>query len=183
MLRFWEVKGYNTRRGEVDKWYNSIITDPVEPESKKRRGLLGLGRKKSTMNFKDDTRTSTGFGGTPNGRGSWDANSHSESTTTNFIFNTSLAAGMPMGSLTREQLKLILPDMPTLQQIWLVTAEAMILDRKIVERSSDIKRNAQVMLELIRDDGIEEEDEWLYGAQAPNSIRPNLEAIEEDPIE
>jgi hypothetical protein len=62
----------------------------------------------------------------------------------------------------------------------LTTAEALILDRKIVDRTQDIKRNAQVMLELIREEGMEEEDEWWYGRDSPDSVRPPLEALEED---
>ncbi|TDZ22962.1 hypothetical protein Cob_v004113 [Colletotrichum orbiculare MAFF 240422] len=37
------------------------------------------------------------------------------------------------------------------------------------EAPVDIKRNAQVMLELIRDDGMDEEDEWWYGRSTPES--------------
>ncbi|OTA91327.1 hypothetical protein M434DRAFT_22516 [Hypoxylon sp. CO27-5] len=158
--KFWEIKGYNSRRGAVDTWYNSVMKEPTETTTTKtRRGLLGLTRKKSSVGEADFTS-------------SWES----------LVFNTSLAEGMPMGELSREQLKMLLPDLPTLQQIWLPTAEALILDRKIVERPQDIKRNAQVMMELIREDGAVEEDEWWYGRAAP-SARPPLEAIEEDPIE
>ncbi|EMR67696.1 putative frp1-like protein [Eutypa lata UCREL1] len=90
-----------------------------------------------------------------------------------------MAAGMPMGPLTRDQLRLIMPDMPLLQEIWLPTAEALILERNIVDRPQDIKRNAQVLLDLIREDGAAEEDEWWYGRTAPESVRPPNDAIEE----
>jgi len=43
------------------------------------------------------------------------------------------------------------------------TAEALILERKIVERPQDIKRNTQVLLELIRDDGTDGLDDWTTG--------------------
>ncbi|KAF4428053.1 hypothetical protein CFRS1_v010192 [Colletotrichum fructicola] len=76
---------------------------------------------------------------------------------------------MPMGPLGRDQVRRILEDLPSLQQIWMTTAEALIMERGIVERTQDIKRNAQVMLELIRDDGTEEEDEWWYGRSTPES--------------
>ena len=77
----------------------------------------------------------------------------------------------------------MLPDLPILQKIWMETAEALILERHIVERPSDIRRNAQVLTDLIREDGVEDEDQWLYGTIAPESVRPNLDAIEEDPLE
>jgi len=88
-----------------------------------------------------------------------------------------------MGPLSRDHLRLLIPDLPVLQKLWLTTAEALILDKKIVDRPTDIKRNAQVMLELIREDGIVEEDEWWYGQGAHDSVRPPLDSIEEDPIE
>ncbi|KAI2622951.1 hypothetical protein GGS26DRAFT_232773 [Hypomontagnella submonticulosa] len=185
--RFWEIKGYNSRRGAVDLWYTSVMKEPSEVVLKARRGILGLTRKKSSASEADFTRSGEassnyrGRQGSDAGRRGSDASM--ASSWENLVFNTSLSEGMPMGELSREQLKMLLPDLPTLQQIWLPTAEALILDRKIVERPQDIKRNAQVMLELIREDGAAEEDEWWYGRIAHDAVRPPLEAIEEDPIE
>jgi len=68
-----------------------------------------------------------------------------------------------MSPLPREHLKILLPDLQHLSNIWIHTAEALILERKIVERSQDIKRNTQVLLELIRDDGMDGLDEWSSG--------------------
>ncbi|ORY66512.1 F-box domain-containing protein [Pseudomassariella vexata] len=172
--RFWEIKGYNTRRGAVDNWYHSVTKEPMESMTKPRRGLLGLTRKKSSFNMKDtkDGAHTEPLPPLPTNR-----------SRLGLVFGTSLSAGMPMGPLSREHLRLIIPDLPPLQQIWLPTAEALILDRNIVQRPQDIKRNAQVMLELIREDGTAEEDEWWYGRGAPESVRPPLEAIEEDTIE
>jgi hypothetical protein len=172
--RFWEVKGYNTRRTAVDVWYNSIARGPIETEQKKKRGIMSLGRKKSGTALSKQTSNDV------QRRGSWDDASNPAN---NYIFNTSLAAGMPMGPLGREQLKMLLGDLPVLQQIWLATAETLVLDRKIVQHPAHIKRNAEVMLDLIREDGIDEEDEWFYGTSAPESVRANLEAIREDTLE
>ncbi|KAK3695226.1 hypothetical protein B0T22DRAFT_98891 [Podospora appendiculata] len=179
--RIWEVKGYNTRRAAVDEWYNAITRDPIEPEPKKRRGMLGgLKRKKSSL--------AIGKGNTAdlppsNGRAVSEASTANGNAFHNFIFNTSLSAGVPMSPVPKEQLKTLLPDLPVLQKIWLETAEAMILERKIVERPSDIRRNAHIFTDLIREDGVEDEDQWWYGTVAPESVRPNLEAIEEDALE
>ncbi|KAI1137946.1 hypothetical protein F5Y05DRAFT_66471 [Hypoxylon sp. FL0543] len=185
--RFWEIKGYNSRRGAVDTWYNSVMKEPAEATTTKaRRGFIGLARKKSSASEADFAKhgethpSGRGRQGSDAGRRGSDASTFSS--WESLVFHSSLAEGMPMGELPREQLKLLIPDLPTLQQIWLPTAEALILDRKIVERPQDIKRNASVMLELIREDGAAEEDEWWYGRAAP-SVRPPLEAIEEDPIE
>jgi len=179
--RFWMINGYNTRRGAVDVWYNSItqgVTETAAPKPK--RGLMGLGRKKSTVAIREAARSndvappipalpkSLAFGVDPRRN--------------SLVFKTSLSAGMPMGDLSQEDLKLLLPDLPILQQIWVTTAEALILDRKIVERPTDIRRNAQVMMALIQEDGMIEEDEWWYG-QAADSVRPSLAGMDDDNVD
>lgn len=212
VLRLWEVKGYNTRRGAVDVWYNDVSSDgkgtvsipplpsssrPAETtattaansgskDAKTRRSIMGLGRKKSSRQIEDaqTAKAEDAPPPAPTSRRSQDHVPTRASLQQNFIFHTSLAAGMPMGRLEADQYQLLLSDLPVLQKLWLSTAEALILDRRIVERSVDIKRNAQVMLELIKEDGVVEEDIWWYGMAATKSIRPPpLEAIEEDPIE
>lgn len=200
VLRLWEVKSYNARIGTVESWYNEIkgvrehprlletSSNIVTKESKSRRGLMGLGRKKST-NL--PARDAPGRGDDSPSRGSLDHHHRPPSRTsvhavasTSLVFHTSMAAGMPMDRIDPEQARLLLADLPVLQRLWLSTAEALILDRRIVERSVDIKRNAQVMLDLIKEDGGAEEDIWWYGMATTESIRlPPLEAIEEDTIE
>ncbi|KAH7326715.1 hypothetical protein B0I35DRAFT_142450 [Stachybotrys elegans] len=167
--RLWEIKGYNTRRGAVDVWFNSL-TKSASPEApaKQRRGLMSFGRKKST-NGESETHAS-GEGGIRRGSfGSIKSNNMEDSS---WVFNTSLAAGAPMSSLSNDDAKAILGDLPILQHIWLVSAEALIFQRKIVQKPSDIKRNQAVMLDLIREDGVDEEDEWWYGRNNPDSVRP-----------
>lgn len=197
VLRLWETKGYNTRRGAVDAWYNDLQESKEAPKSAesinretKRRGLKGLGRKMSILQVRDVSASQSNDMAEPSNRPTIDGVMEQAPTSNqlvpsaNFIFNTSLAAGMPMDRLEQEQYKLLLSDLPVLQKIWLTTAEALILDRKIVERSVDIKRNAQVMLDLIKEDGVAEEDVWWYGMVTTKSIRPPpLEAIEEDTID
>ncbi|ROW18009.1 hypothetical protein VPNG_00397 [Cytospora leucostoma] len=195
VLRLWEVKGYNTRRGVADTLYNEFQESKEAPRSAesiskeaKRRGLKGLGRKMSILQVRDASQANDIPEGSNrpviDGCLEQVPTRSSMITPTSFVFNTSLAAGMPMDKLEQEQYKLLLPNLPALQKLWLSTAEALILDRKIVERSVDIKRNAQVMLDLIKEDGVVEEDIWWYGMVTTKSIRPPpLEAIEEDPID
>ncbi|KAI1076735.1 hypothetical protein F5B20DRAFT_307942 [Whalleya microplaca] len=188
MEKFWEIKGYNSRRGEVDSWYHSVTRESVEMPLRPRRGFMGLSRKKSSLGENDFGKSTEPQTNGRTRRGSEGGRRESDASATmgsweNWIFGTSMAEGMPMGPLPREQLKMLLPDLPPLHQLWLPTAEALILDRNIVERPQDIKRNGQVMLELIREDGAAEEDEWWYGQAAPESVRPPLEAIEEDTME
>lgn len=163
--RFWEIKSYSARRGAVDSWYTLVTKEPVDHAPKHKRGFMGLSRKKSSISIdttKAHAEASTtghyGRRGSEGGRRSSDASAFG--TWESLVFDTSMAAGMPMGPLPRDHLRLIVPDIPLLKEIWLPTAEALILKRKIVERPQDIKRNAQVLLDLIREDGAAEEDEW-----------------------
>ena len=87
---------------------------------------------------------------------------------------------MPMGPMSAASLGMLLADMPVLQQIWLPTAEALILQRKIVERSQDISRNTQMLLELICEDGVEMGDEWTYASAGNDSVRPPPGAADDD---
>lgn len=195
--RFWEIKGYNSRRGAVDVWYNSVSREPMEPAAKPRRSLLGgLTRKVSTLNVKDwsgsahdslppviNSRTRRGSNTTTQCQGDVVMGGTTGPGWDSLVFSSSMSAGMPMTPLSREQARLVLADLPVLQHIWSCTAEALILDRRIVGRPQDIKRNAQVMLDLIQEGEAALEDEWWYGMVAPESVCPPLEAIDEDPIE
>lgn len=174
--RIWEVKGYNLRRATVDNWYASLTRDPAEPETKRRRGMLGLKRKKSSVALGKASANDT----TPNARRSSNAQGKLPES---LVFCTSLSASIPMGPLSKEESRLLISDLPALHGIWSETAEAMILDRKIVERPSDIRRGQHVFITLIGEDCAEDDDQWLYGTVAPDSIRPNLDAIEEDSLE
>ncbi|KAH6649943.1 hypothetical protein F5144DRAFT_27863 [Chaetomium tenue] len=177
--KIWEVKTYNARRAAVDTWYASVAKEPAEPpEGKKRRGMLGLKRKKSSLAL---TKTNSNDAA-PASRNSCTSSVAEGKRPESLVFCTSLAAGMPMGNLSRDEYKSLLSDLPGLRKIWSETAEAMILDRKIVQRPSDIRRNAQIFTDLISENIAEDEDQWLYGTTASESVRPNLDAIEEEPM-
>jgi hypothetical protein len=158
--RFWETKGYNIRRQAVDTWYGFVTRSPVEapPKSKISR-ITHLGRKKQNQVIEaasseasahhDATSCNEWFCVKPSCLAA--RRRHS---TDNMVFQNSLAAGPPMSPLSKETLRYILPDLQHLSNIWMHTAEALILERKIVPRAQDIKRNTQVLLELIKEDGI-----------------------------
>lgn len=167
--RFWEPKGYNSRRAAVDTWYGYVIREPVEPVGKSSRlsMITGIGRKKPVAPIDAPVMDSTPVHDAlicnewycvkPSC-----ADAREQRKASGLIFHTSLAAGPPMSPLSRDQLRLIITDQQPLTNIWLHTAEAVILDRQIVENSLKIKRNTQVLLELIRDDGAAVE-EWTPG--------------------
>lgn len=178
--KLWEIKGYSTRRAAVDTWFNGLTKEtPPESPVKQRRGLMSFGRRKSTSHDQDGRRGSVGDSSFRN-RSPSASMDRDYAYDPSWVFNTSLAAGVPMSPLSRDNAQKIIEDLPVLQQIWLTTAEALILDRKIVEHTKHIKRNQQVMLDLIREDGIQEEDEWLYGLNAPDSVKPPVAAIHDD---
>jgi hypothetical protein len=76
-----------------------------------------------------------------------------------------------MAALPRDELKLILCDQQPLTNIWLQTAEAVILERQVVENPTKIKRNTQVLLELIKEEGSPMDEDWAPG---PLSDRPGM---------
>ncbi|KAM0446919.1 hypothetical protein ACHAO4_009070 [Trichoderma viride] len=178
--RLWETKGYNNRRAAVDIWFSSLTKEPVfEAPAKGRLGLKGFGRKKSTSGDRPPNRSSFSEGGRRSPWGSVDS-THNGGFIPYSVFNSSLSADAPMAPLDRDQARTLLGDLPQLQQIWLATAEAMIMDRKIVQRPQDIKRNQQVMLDLIGEDGLDESDEWYYGRHMSESVRPPAAALGDD---
>ncbi|XP_044718132.1 f-box domain-containing protein [Hirsutella rhossiliensis] len=180
--RLWEIKGYNSRRTAVDTWYNGLTKEhTAEASTKLRMGLKGFGRKKSAGAERPGARSSNGEGGFRVKNPMESDAAHADGLLdSSWIFSTSLAADRPMGQLPKDHAQSILNDLPVLQQIWLTTAEAMILDRAILQRTQDIKRNQQVMLDLIREDGMDEEDEWWYGRSIHESIRPPPGATDDD---
>ncbi|PNP41375.1 hypothetical protein TGAM01_v210071 [Trichoderma gamsii] len=178
--RLWETKGYNNRRAAVDVWFSSLTKEPVvEAPAKGRLGLKGFGRKKSTSGDRPPNRSSFSEGAHRSPWGSVDS-THNGGFIPYSVFNSSLSADAPMAPLDRDQARTLLGDLPQLQQIWLATAEAMIMERKIVQRPQDIKRNQQVMLDLIGEDGLDETDEWYYGRHMSESVRPPAAALGDD---
>ncbi|TAQ83575.1 hypothetical protein B7494_g8095 [Chlorociboria aeruginascens] len=175
--RFWETKGYNARRASVDAWYGFVTRSPVEPAPKSKISrIANIGRKKNPS-VVDVGGLEAGAGHELISCNEWFCvkptclAARKQRLKDDLILQTSLSAGPPMGPLSQDQLQLILPDLQPLTSIWLVTAEALILQRKIVERAQDIKRNHQVLLDLIRDNGDDRIDDWSPGnATDPNHI-------------
>lgn len=171
--RFWQTKGYNIRRTLVDNWYGSISYNPTtEPATKTKKSIMStLGRKKSNSvteppaadlvtgsNCKDwyCVKPNCGTRHTPS---------------QDLVYHTSLASGPPMGPLPADILRPLLRDLQPLTSLWSLTAEATILERGIVESPSQIKRNTQVLLELIGEQGNLVEDVWSPAAGADFGVR------------
>jgi len=80
-------------------------------------------------------------------------------------------AGPPMPQVVATQTHLLLPGLPALDHLWITTAEALLIQRKVVSRLTDIKRKAEVEHELIQE-GITAADELIFG-QAVQRISGN----------
>ncbi|KAH8592420.1 hypothetical protein B0O99DRAFT_517625 [Bisporella sp. PMI_857] len=172
--RFWETKGYNARRDAVDTWYGFITRclTPVEPVTvlKSKMSRLHIGRRKKDVSLPAaEAAASESAGHDAGGCKEWFCvkpacqAARRRHSTDNLVFHSSLAAGPPMSPLSPAHLQLLLPDLQHLSNIWIHTAEALILERKIVARPQEIKKNAAVFLELIKDDGVNDLEEWSSG--------------------
>ena len=177
VARFSAIEDYEARRTAVDNWYASISREPINSESQSRRWLVGLGWRQSRQTSLsaaegnlDNTASVSGSVSSRSGPGDGHDGRTSSSPSGNPVLNASLAAGPPMGPLSAEHTQLLLPDLPVLQQIWLPTAEALLLERRAIERRQDIKKNAQVLLELIRE-GITDADELFHMQAVCNIIQ------------
>jgi hypothetical protein len=164
---FWTIEDYDARRTAVDTWYKLLTERPdkftAKPQ-KSKRGLLSLSRLGGKNTPGSFTGQSDSTGDEKQWCGQWycvkpDCTPHNS--VHDPIPNTSLSAGPPMSPLTKAELELFLPDLPHLSNIWIHTAEAVILDRGVKERpQDDIKRTTNVLLDLIRDDGTDLGDDW-----------------------
>lgn len=164
--KFWHMKGYNARRAAVDVWYESLARDAVDMKSKAKKSILPhLGRKKGT----EAATTDIACGHDPATCREWYCmkpactDGVKSRPVEDMIYHTSLADGPPMLPLARHKVAMLLADLQPLQHMWMHTAEALLLDRGVVESAEKIKRNTQVLLELIRDDGRVEEEDWVVG--------------------
>ena len=185
--RFWSIEGYNSRRAEVDRWYSGVTKEPLEVPVKSKFSLLGMGRKKKMAEV---TEVMIEAVHDPLKCKKWDCVStqcvekrgQRPVWREDLVFHTSLAAGPPMKPLDRQSLRLLLDDQQPLQGergIWMQTGERVILERGIIE-AVNIKRNTQVLLELIKEEGASELNEWSPGlSQAPT--RPIAPPAPTDP--
>ncbi|CAD6438935.1 e6bd5174-bf34-46e1-b6e4-0fcf374083ad [Sclerotinia trifoliorum] len=178
--RFWETKGYNARRAAVDQWYGFLqssrlpIVEPnaVTPKSKMSK-FTHLGRKKAPQlmaqhpldnSGHDSSRCNEWFCVKPNCIAA-----RRNTSDDSMVGRTSLSAGPPMRPLGREELRLLMENIPDLHDIWAKTAEATILERGIVDRPERIKKNSLVLLDLIKEDGRDEMEGWESGRTGGNA--------------
>ncbi|RYP52397.1 hypothetical protein DL768_002428 [Monosporascus sp. mg162] len=88
--------------------------------------------------------------------------SRSSTQNTKSLAKSGLSVGQPMPPLSKTDADLLLSDLPALQSIWLPTAEALLIQRRIVENPQDIRDTTQVMMKLTKDFNEEETERW-YG--------------------
>lgn len=178
--RFWETKGYNARRAAVDQWYGFLqssrlpMVEPsaVAPKSKMSK-FTHLGRKKAPQPVAQPPTDHSGHDSS--GCNEWFCvkpncvTARRYTTHASTVLTTSLSAGPPMRPLGREELRLLVENIPDLHDIWAKTAEATILQRGIVDRPEKIKKNSSVLLDLIKEDGRDEMEGWESGRTGGNA--------------
>jgi hypothetical protein len=171
-LRLSEIGPYDLRRIAVDDWYASLSPEQTRSVSRTRRWSKGLGRRHSKQIASERTEKPTKIEPSTTrdilpglGSGNLHNREAKSASTINPLLASSLAAGPPMAPLPEAQASLLLADLPILQDLWVVTAEATLLERQAVERPQDIKRDAQFLQELIRGD-ITDADELFYGEES-----------------
>lgn len=179
--RFWETKGYNARRQAVDQWYGFLQSsrmpivepNPIMTKSKMSK-FTHLGRKKASQPIiqhlsdnvgHDPSRCNEWFCFKPNCLATRRIKSDDS-----IIWRSSLSAGPPMRPLERDEMKLLVENLPDLHDIWAKTAEATILERGIVDRPEQIKKNSQVLLDLIKEDGRDELEGWVSGRTGGTAV-------------
>lgn len=178
--RFWETKGYNARRAAVDQWYGLLqssrlpIVEPnaVTPKSKMSK-FTHLGRKKAPQPMAQPPPDNSGHDSS--GCNEWFCvkpnciATRRNTSDDSLVWRTSLSAGPPMRPLGREELRLLVENVPDLHDIWAKTAEATILERGIVDRPERIKKNSLALLDLIKEDGRDEMEGWESGRTGGNA--------------
>ncbi|PMD63086.1 uncharacterized protein K444DRAFT_523418, partial [Hyaloscypha bicolor E] len=178
VTRISKIESYDSRRMAVDDWYSAMFQQPIDYAHETYHWPLGLSQKKSKhpssgaapnshLNQTCNTPTARnasndGPGDTKDlkGKGKQKASASSLS-----VARTQ--------RLSAEHARALLKDLPTLEQIWVPTAEALLLARRAIERWQDIKRNGQAMDELILDE-FTAADELFYGCAEPSFDPSNV---------
>jgi len=178
VLRLSEIEKYDARRRAVDDWYASMAQKTVNSSSRSHRQDISLSRwhsgevSVSTESNSDNTASSHSsiFSSivVGNNHDGWRRSNSFGSA------DTGISAGPPVSKMTATQTRLLFSGLPTLEQLWITTAENLLLENEVVARATDIKRKAEVSHELVREE-ITDADELIFG-QAVQDI-PGEEAL------
>lgn len=158
VIRILRHQSLDDRRSAVDDWYSSVFQQHINYTPDTRRWPLafrqktrrpssssGVDHSMHPASASNSSRPRTAHGGSQDkprdikGKGKQKADPNSLS-------------GAVKERLPPELARSLLQNLPALEQIWIPTAEALLLARHAVERWQDIKRNGQAMHELILDE-------------------------------
>ncbi|PMD30889.1 hypothetical protein L207DRAFT_389977, partial [Hyaloscypha variabilis F] len=153
VIRISEIETYNSRRAAVDDWYSAVFRQPIDYTHEACRCPVSLFQKKSRQlpsNAVANSSLNQTCNGTPS-TGTSPKPSKAFTSSTGEPGNTVPISGsdQPLPPLSAEQARSLLQSLPALKDIWVPTAEKLLLARQAVDRWQDIKRVAQVMHELI----------------------------------
>jgi hypothetical protein len=172
VTRILKYESLDDRRSAVDDWYSSVFQRPINytPETHRWHLAFGQKTKRPSSSGVDDPRNtaSTFLSSRPRtAHGNFQENSRDIKGKGKQKADPSSLSGLFSESLSPEHARSFLQDLPALEQIWIPTAEALLLARHAVERWQDIKRNGQAMHELILDD-FTAADGLFYGCNERN---------------
>jgi hypothetical protein len=156
--RFSRIEDYEARRMAVDEWYAAVAPEPITSGLKPH--LLGttfnrMQTKLTSFNSSEPHEykpaTISDNVSTLSNSGTWQGG-RMASDYTSLIFDTSLASRAPMAPLPAQHVETLLLALPSLDNLWVPTAEALLLKRRVVKRRQDIKKYAEIESELVQED-------------------------------
>jgi hypothetical protein len=156
MLRFWKIGGYNARIGAATQWYAALLNDGDDERMSRstllRQGFLRLIARKQADLASLKTKHSEATIINRNQKATEEAESTGRTESRNSgLIPSSLSRGSLMEPSTSTGASQILQSLPRLQELGINTAEALLLERGVIKHQQDIKKNQQVLIELIRD--------------------------------
>ena len=169
MVRFSEIEDYDTRRFAVNEWYSSVSKEPIDAGPRSHQWPKVLRQKQSkqvapsaSKGCIDKTATAIDSNQPLSGLKERDVKGKGKEREKDQRNCSNFSSDPPMAPLSAEHAQLLVADLPDLKEIWISTAEALLLRRGAIERRQDIKKNGQVMHELVHD-GFTAADALLYG--------------------
>jgi hypothetical protein len=167
VIRILIHESLDDRRSAVDDWYSSVFQQPINYTPETRRWPLAFSQKTkrpSSSGGVDDSRKTSSASTSSRPRTAHDGQEKPKDIKGKGKqkADSNQLSGAVKERLSPELARSLLQDLPALEQIWIPTAEALLLARHAVERWQDIKRNGQAMHELILD-GFTAADGLFYG--------------------
>lgn len=151
--RVWQTKVFSERRHAVDVWFSQFAsTPPAKPSNamSKISRLSPFHRKRSVAEV---AASESSAGHEAASCKEYHPSHQRQDSDKDLIYHGSLSMGPPMSSISKEDCRLLLPEIQSLTtqglNVWIPAAEALILERGIVDSASQLRKNTAVLIWLI----------------------------------